>query len=101
MPNTRHVCTDSLTLRVCCSVHCYLLAAEVTEEVSGGDGSAGDNDGDADDDDNSDSDNAMDEEGVGTSCESATKGKQKIEDKVMVLRDVFLKICVGCSLDLS
>ena len=87
MPNTRHVCTDSLTLRVCCSVHCYLLTAEVTEEVGGGDGSAGDNDGDADGDDDSDSDNAMDEEGVGTSCESATKGKQKIEDKVMVMRE--------------
>ena len=88
MPNTRHVCTDSLTLRVCCSVHCYLLAAEVTEEVGGGNGgSAGDNDGDADGDNDSDSDNAMDEEGVGTSCESATKGKQKIEDKVMVLRE--------------
>ena len=42
MLNTRHVSTDSLTLRVCCSVHCYLLAAEVTEEVGGGDGSAGD-----------------------------------------------------------
>ena len=88
MPNTRHVCTDSLTLRVCCSVHCYLLAAEVTEEVGGGDGgSASDNDGDAHGDNDSDSDNAMDEEGVGTSCESATKGKQKIEDKVMVLRE--------------
>ena len=65
-------------------MHCYLLAAEVTEEVGRGDGSAGDNDGDADgdDDDDDDSDNAMDEEGVGTSCGSATKGKQKIEDKV-------------------
>ena len=83
MPNTRHVCTHSLTLRVCCSVHCYLLGAEVTEEVGGGDGSAGDNDGDADGDDDSDSDNAMNEEGVGTSCGSATKGKQKIEDKVI------------------
>ena len=67
--------------------HCFsdliLLAAEVIEEVDGGDGSVGDNDDDVNGDDDSDeSDDAMDEEGVRTSSGSATKEKKKIEDKV-------------------
>ena len=54
------------------------------EEVDGGDGSVGGNDDDVNgDDDSDDSDDAMDEESAGPTSGSATKGKKKIEDKVL------------------